>query len=312
MDQERLNTIRLSSAEKICFFSMVRSLEGEKHARFLYKSLRAFGGSLRDCPILIFQTNPEREDHIDFDIEDVHVIPLEIDEELRNYWFGEKVYACSVAEEMVGGDVRSLVWLSTQCLILNPPVLFDLIPAYDAALRPVHIRNIGSLIDEPLDNFWSEVYHLIGIDEFQHTVTSFVDGDKLRPYFNTHIFSINPSKGILQTWLEYFRKMITDRDFQSGPCGDQEHQIFLHQAILSALLIRDLDWERIRVLPDEYSYPLHLHQEVPSALRPISISSQVCPVYEGIYQHPDTLNGVEVLEPLNSWIIKNMPLASDI
>jgi hypothetical protein len=312
MKQERISDVGLPSSEKTCFFSMVRSTEGEKHARFLYKSLRAFGGPLRDCPVLIFKTNPEREEHIDFDIEDVHVIPLEIDEELRNYWFGEKVYVCSVAEEMVGRDIRSLVWLTTQCLVINPPILFDLVSAFDAALRPVHISNIGSPIDEPLDKFWSAVYRLIGIDEFLHTVTSFVDNKELRPYFNTHIFSINPSRGILQTWLEYFKKMIMDRDFQSGSCADSEHQIFLHQAILSTLVMRELSWERICILPDEYSYPLHLHKEVPSALRPISVNSQVCPVYEDIYQHPDTLNGLEVLEPLNSWIIKNMPSGSGI
>jgi hypothetical protein len=312
MDQERINKIEFSSAEKTCFFSMVTSFEGEKHARFLYKSLRAFGGPLKDCPILIFQADPGREEHIDFDMEDVHVIPLEIGEELRNYWFGGKVYVCSVAEEMVGGDVRSLVWLTTQCLVINPPILFDLGSAFDAALRPVHISNIGSPIDEPLDKFWSEVYRLIGIEEFQHTVTSFVDNRELRPYFNSHIFSINPSKGILRTSLEYFKKMIMDRDFQSDSCADLEHQIFLHQAILSTLVMRDLEWERICILPDGYSYPLHLHKEVPSTLRPMSINSQVCPVYEDTYQHPETLNGLEILEPINSWIIENMPLGSGI
>ncbi|OGO21004.1 MAG: hypothetical protein A2Z14_12615 [Chloroflexi bacterium RBG_16_48_8] len=73
-----------------------------------------------------------------------------------------------------------------------------------------------------------------------------------------------------------------------------------------------LEWERIRILPSEYRYPLHLHQEVPSDFRPLSLNSQVCPVYEGFYQHPDTLNGLEDHEPLRTWLLANMPVGNHI
>jgi len=60
-------------------------------------------------------------------------------------------------------------------------------------------------------------------------------------------------------------------------------------------------------LPPEYSYPLHLHQEIALDRRANFLNSLVCPVYEGMYQHPDTLNGIGVQEPLLSWIEKNKP-----
>jgi hypothetical protein len=312
MDKDTVDFQKHHFDESTCFFTLMRSPKGKGHVQFLLNSLRTFGGTLKDCPVLVFQSYSNGESKPDFGWENVYVIPAEVDRELSNYWFGEKVVVCSLAEEMGREYVRSLVWLSTRCLILHPPAQFDLNDSCDAALRPVHVKNIGLAIDEPINAFWRAVYDAVGVEDCPQVVQSFVDGYKLRPYFNTHLFSIDPSKDVLQTWLERFRVMISDEDFQSGPCHDQEHQIFLHQAILSALMVKMLDWERIRILPDEYSYPLHLHSDVPLHLRPASLNNQVCPVYEGIYRHPETLNGLDVYEPLKTWIIENMPAANDI
>ena len=307
MDGEILDFQKRHFDESTCFFSIIRSPESKRQAQFLLKSLRTFGGSLHDCPVLIFQMYADEEAELDVGGVNVHVIPVDMDRVLNNYWFGDKVYACSLAEEMVQGHARSLVWLSTQCLILHPPVQLDLDHSCDVALRPVHIKNIGLNVDEPVNSYWRAIYDAVGMDDCPYAIRSFVDGHEIRAYFNTHLFSVDPSIGILQTWLEHFREMISDPGFQSGPCNTQEHQIFLHQAILSALIVKMVDWERVRILPCEYSYPLHLHLDVPLHLRPTSLNSQVCPVYEGVYQHPATLNGLQVQEPLNTWILDNMP-----
>ena len=101
--------------------------------------------------------------------------------------------------------------------------------------------------------------------------------------------------------------MITDQAFQSGPCQDERHHIFLHQAIWSALLTKLLDRKRVRLLPPEYSYPLHFHPEIPLARRAQTLNDLVCPVYEGAYTYPDTLNGLDVQEPLKSWLVARTP-----
>jgi hypothetical protein len=307
MDEKILGFQKPYLDEKICFFTIARSPESKGAVQFLLKSLQTFGGSMRNHPVLIFQMFPDHEAELGLGGENVHVIPVDKDHGLRHYWFGDKVYVCSLAEKLVQGHVHSLVWLSAQCLILHPPVHLDLENSYGAAFRPVHIKNIGLAVDEPLNAFWRAVYDSVGIDECPYAVQSLVDGHKIRAYFNTHLFSVDPSVGILQTWLDRFREMISDHGFQSGPCNDQGHQIFLHQAILSALTVKMLDWQKVRILPNEYSYPLHLHSDVPMHLRPESLNSQICPVYEGIYQHPSTLNGLEVHEPLNTWIVDNIP-----
>jgi len=310
MDEERINTDTVRLAEPTSFLILVRSVEEQWRAGLLIESLRAFGGRLSSYPVWVFLRDPASASctRLGIEDEDVHSIPLVIEDEFRHYFFADKVHACAQAEEMAAQEgVRSLVWLSPNSLIVNPPVLFDLAPSFDAALRPVHIKNVGLLAGEPLDDFWKETYETVGISDTPLTVESFVDSHRLRPYYNTHLFSMNPSKGVLRTWLECFKTMVSNPGFQSGACRDEEHRIFLHQAILSALVTRLLDWERIRILPPEYSYPLHFHQQIPPTRRPQALNNLVCPVYEGAYRYPDTLNGIEVDEPLKSWLMKHAP-----
>ena len=312
MAEERIDTNAVSPAGKTRFLILVRSVKGQRRARLLIESLRAFGGRLRDCPVWVFLPYPASVPCEYPGIEKVHCMPLVLEDEFRHYLFADKVHACAQAEAMaVQEDVRSLVWSSPSSLILNPPVLCDLSPSFDAAFRPVHIKNVGLSVDEPLDDFWKEIYRTVGVSDTPLTVESFVDSRQLRPYYNTHLFSMNPSKGVLRTWFECFKTMVSDQAFQSGPCGDQDHKIFLHQAILSALVTKLLDWERTRILPPEYSYPLHLHQQVPQTRRPQTLNSLVCPVYEQVYRYPDTLNGIQVHEPLSSWLMKRMPTKRD-
>ena len=293
--------------EETCFFTMVRSRAGAQQANFLIRSLRAFGGSLHDAPFFIFFTQPGIVPQHRASDEGVHFVQLEVEEELQNYWFGEKVAVCSEAEAMLDGNVQSLIWMNPESIIVNPPIHFHLGSSYDAAFRPVHIQNVGKRIDEEMDPFWSEIYQVVGLKDTPYSVESYVDAQTLLPYFNTHLFSINPSLSVLRTWLDTFRRMVADRVFQAEACADIQHQVFLHQAILSTLLIKLLDWERIVSLPPEYSYPLHLHHEIPSDRQADSLNELVCPVFESGYKHPDTLNGIGVHEPLLSWIIKNKP-----
>jgi hypothetical protein len=292
--------------EKPYLITLVRSAEEEQRAHLLIESLRAFGGRLGNSPVWVFLPDPERVSTAFRKIEGVDFFPLVVEEEFRRYFFADKVYACARAEQMMESESRSLVWMSTGCLVLNPPILFHLSPPFEVALRPVHVKNIGSLANEPLDDFWSEIYRMIGIERAPFAVQSFVDLQELRPYFNTHAFSINPAKGLLRTWLEIFKAMVSNQEFQSGPCRDELHQIFLHQAILSALVVKLLDRDQIYLLPPDYGYPLHFQGQIPSPRRSPTLNSLVCPVYEEVPPHPNALKDIEVQEPLRSWMLNRV------
>jgi hypothetical protein len=286
-----------------CFLILFRSEAGERLARIVIESLRAFGGPLRDCAVWAFVLDPDRVPRALPGLESVHRFPLAVKEGCPPYPFTEKVCACARAEEMAGPEIRSLVWLSLDCLIVNPPLLFDLGAECDAAFRPVHHRNIGSLAHEPPDDFWQGIYRALEVGEMPYTVESFVDRQTLRPYFNTHCFAFNPSTGLGRAWWQHFKAMVTDEAFQAGYCRDELHQIFLHQAILSTLVAKRLDWERVRLLPPEYNYPLNLLNEMPPDRRAPTLNSLVNAVYEDAFPW----DSIEVQEPLRSWLLEHLP-----
>jgi hypothetical protein len=294
----------------LCFFTLVGSIEDGRRLRLLMKSLRAFGGQFSQAPVWIFWSNDydPKELPTEYPEKDgVAWIPLAQEDSLPECYFARKVLACAQAEEIAAASVRSLVWLDPNCLVIQPPALFDLNPAFEAAFRPVHIRNVGSLAAGPLDEYWGKIYHTVGMQEHPFTVRSFIDQQTLRPYFNTHLFSIDPSKGVLRAWLQTFKLLVADRKFQAGVGSSELHQIFLHQAILSTLVARLMPVEHIRILPPEYSYPLHLHFETPQARRSKRLNSLVVAVYEDETPHPDNLQEIEILEPLRSWLVKELP-----
>ncbi len=149
-----------------------------------------------------------------------------------------------------------------------------------------------------MDDYWQRVYDCVGMKEVGYSVESFVDCQTLRPYFNTHCFSINSAVGLLQAWREAFKELFSEGTFQTGPCQDELHQVFLHQVIFSALVTRSLKRERICMLPPEYSYPLHLQERIPADRRFEFLNSTVCTVYE----EAKALTGMEISEPLSSWL----------
>lgn len=137
------------------------------------------------------------------------------------------------------------------------------------------------------------------------TVESFVDQEHIRAYFNTHAFAINPAKGVLQSWLAYFDRLLCDQDFQAGPCLDKLHQIFLHQAVLSALLATALAPERVRMLPPEYNYPYNLHSELPLERQAQALNDLVTLTYEDRSLNPADVEDIEIREPLRSWLAEH-------
>jgi hypothetical protein len=176
-----------------------------------------------------------------------------------------------------------------------------------AAFRPVHIQNVGLSTDQALDPYWNKIYQEIGLGEIVYRVESYVDMQWIWPYFNTHLFAIDPRQAVLRRWLNHFTTLIADVSYQEGACSGVQHRIFLHQAVLSTLLVKSIEQEQIRILPSEYSYPLHLHKEITPERRVTRLNDLVCPVFEGNFLYPDTVNDIEIEEPVLSWVQENKP-----
>jgi hypothetical protein len=221
---------------------------------------------------------------------------------MSSYYFGGKVAACAQAEAILAGEAGSLVWMSNDCLFLQPPELLQLDKSCDAALRPVHIRNIGLLSGQEPDPFWRKIYERVGLNKEPLPVEAFIGKESLQAYFNSHIFAVNPYLGLMGRWYALFEGLLLDEAFQGSACEDTLNKVFLHQAILSALLAQELGEDRIRILPPVYSYPYNLQEQVPPERRARRMDDLVCLAHEYRSLDPEQIIDIEISETLRSWL----------
>jgi hypothetical protein len=300
-----------NASDSLVFITVVRSKYGLSRARLLIDSLRTFGGELYRTPFWVFEANPRDAPCESLAGADVSILHFDMPEEVGHYIFADKVFACAQAEQLTASDFRSLVWIDPSCLVIKPPTLFVLDAASDAAVRPVHIQNVGLLTHQPIDYFWMQIYKNLGVRDIHMTVESFVDRQHLRAYFNSHAFSVNPSLGLMRRWADHLRSLVTDQEYQQSACQDEPHQIFLFQAILSTLLITRLERQRIRILPPDYNYPYNLQTQVPVDRRAKDLNDLVCIAYEDRSLDPETIDDISVGEPLRSWLTARAARTSD-
>jgi hypothetical protein len=291
--------------DPIIFITKVRTPADKGAARLLIESIRSFGGEMSGCPVWMFDLDPQDPSDQDLASAAVRIIPLDVPENLLGYYFGDKVYACARAEELAPAGVHSLVWMDPPCLVVKPPVLYGLAREMDAAVRPVHIRNVGLRETEPLDAYWMKIYETVGVCDNQAVVESFVDGQRIRAYFNTHAFAVNPAKRLFHAWLECFEKLAGDQEFQVSACQDDLHQVFLHQAVLSVLIAASLGPNRVRILPPDYNYPYNLHPSLSLDRRAEALNDLVSFTYEGRSIAPSDVTDIEMREPLRSWLAQH-------
>jgi len=297
-----------NTSPKTQVITMVRTKDEEKQAVLMIRSLRHFGGTISNSPVLVYYPRGYNPILIsiafnDPDDSSIKLQPFDIAGQIQEYYFSDKVSAFANAEKIVQSNMDTLIWMNPGCLVVNQSDLFVTDGDYLAAFRPVHIQNVGSFANSPSDDYWKGIYRAVGLKNSPFNIESFVDSKLLKPYFNTHCFSLSPHLGIGNLWLEVFDELVTDQYFQQAACQDDLHQVFLHQAVLSAVVIRWLDNEKIRILPPSYSYPLHFQDRIKPSKRVKTLNELTCAVYE----ESSDLDKITIQEPYKSWLERNTP-----
>ena len=131
---------------------------------------------------------------------------------------------------------------------------------------------------------------------------SFVDGETLRAYYNTHGLAIAPGLGLCRRWLESFRALVADGTFQRDAGADGPHRAFLFQAVFAALVAAMLPRERVRLLPPTCNYPYNLHARVPAERRPRFLDELTTVVCEGRTLDPRVISDIGVGDALRGWL----------
>lgn len=308
----RIAAEEMEKKEKLIFASIVFPTESsETNVLLLVESIRAFAGSLSQAPIWCLL--PEYGKQLSTTTQhklaalNVTLIPFEIDYEILRFPFTGDAQGAALAESMAIGKADFLVWLGANTIVLQEPSHFLLPNDKSLGYRPVHHTNVGSPYDKPLDPFWTLVYKYCGVSEDRvFAMTTHVDDTKIRPYFNAGVLVTRPEKHLLQNWHDTFFRVYQKPDLQKFYGQDERYAIFIHQAVLSGVILSEFAADEIQELPATYNYPLHLYAEDITDHRPSSLEELVTFRHEGFHEDPEWIEKMPAGESLKQWFIERL------
>jgi glyoxylase-like metal-dependent hydrolase (beta-lactamase superfamily II) len=234
----------------------------------------------------------------------VRLAPLEMPAEARGFPYAYKAYAAARAEALVADSADTLIWLDAEIVVLGPPSPLLLDADHAVAMRPVYLRNaIGIAPDQPADAFWAAILTDNGLQATQMPVVETeVDTQKVRGYFNCGAIAVRPSLGLFREWARQMSARLADADYQRRACADGLHRVFLHQAVLSAIIVARTSPEQWRWLPRECGYPLHLHAQMPADQRVTRLADLSVVLHENAIDQPGAFDGIEVNAELRAFL----------
>lgn len=299
--------------ERILFASVVLpNTSSETAALLLAASIRDYGGSLAHAPICFF--TPAYGEQITtvtrtkLDSLNVRLVPLKIDKEILRFPLAHYPLVAAAAESLAKGTIDFLVWLGTNTIVLQEPQAFVLPDDKNLGYRPVHHINVGSHYGTPLNPFWTAVYEWCQVpDDHIFPMKTHVDGETIRPYFNAGCLIVRPEKGLFAAWRNTFFAIYRENQFQGLYQDDERYAIFMHQAVLSGIILKMFAPDEMYELPAEYNYPLHLHAEDITTHRPTTIEECVTVRHEGFYRDSSWVDKMPAGEPLKQWLIQHLP-----
>jgi hypothetical protein len=133
-----------------------------------------------------------------------------------------------------------------------------------------------------------------------------IDGTQIRPYFNAGIIATRPEKRLLQAWRDTFFTSYRKPEFKKFYLKDTRYRVFMHQAVLSGVILSVFTNNEIQKLSPRYNYPLHLHGENVLDSRPIWIDELVTIRHEGFYKDAEWHKKIPAKEPLKKWIAEQL------
>lgn len=297
---------------RLIFSSILFPTESsQRNALLLADSIRSLAGSLAQTPVCFFV--PEYGKELSPNIKEeligleANLIKFKIDKEVLRFPFTADITAASIAESRFSGQTDFLVWLGSNTIFLQEPAEFILPQDKNFGYRPVHHTLIGSLYDKQIDRFWKLIYRYCKVpDDRIFPMTTHVDGNRIRPYFNAGLLVTRPEKRLFQSWQETFFRVYQEPELLKFYQQDERYAVFMHQAILSGIVLSTLPKNEIKELPQTYNYPLHLYSEDITNHRPSSLAVLVTVRHEGFREIIEAIKNISTPEPLKQWFNKRL------
>lgn len=302
-----------SGENDLVFACLVVPGQNEVESLIWARSIRKFGGKFSSYPIWIFV--PNKVENLSSERREkltelgVQLFSFVIDENILRFPLAGKPYAAAEAEKSAAGKFKFMVWTDPDNMLLNEPREFILSKGINLGYRPVHHINVGSIYDQPLDEFWKLIYEDCGVPRDRvFAMKPNVEDIDIRPYINAGHLVVNPSRGLLKKWCENFSQFHAKPEYLKLYRKNQLYAVFVHQAILSATILTEMNKKEICELPEKYNYPLNLYFDIPVEKRIKKLNDLVTARYDlfANIQHWNAL--IEIDEPLKSWISEQFRL----
>jgi hypothetical protein len=295
---------------KLTFCSVIfPGQQAEMNSLLLAESIRAFGGELSNNPLRLFmpdygvQLTHAAQKHLAR--LDVHLMPFKIDRERLEFFFMGQVVGLAQIEKTCAG--KTLAWLDANTILLREPKEFTLPVGKSFGYRPVHHLLVGSRFDQTLDPFWAQIYQLCQVPpEHVFPMRPVVEDIQMRPYFNAGILIVRPERGLFGKWAETFLNLYQDPVFQTFYKQDRRYAIFMHQAVLTGVVLSYLEPGELLELPQTYNYPAHLFEQDHTSRRPGTLDELVTFRHEGFYLDTDWAYKIPASEELKQWLAERI------
>lgn len=275
-----------------------------REAALLAKNLVRFSGHFNECLHWVFElpTAQKGAEVLPSNPNFIRFVPT-IPDEAGGFPFANKVFIAAEAEQLAEESLApQLVWMDTDTLVMKEPQALILKEGVKIAIAPVHIQNISSRMDQASDGFWQLIYshcHVSKNHIFQ--MSTVVDKVQIRPHFNAGLISVNPNMGILRRWRDNFAGLYQDPRMQEFFQQDERYKIYLHQAVLAATILNLCKRDEIKLLPNEYNFPLHLLDRMDEKSKPAFLNELVTARYEDL-DETGWQTALPVKEPFKSWL----------
>lgn len=280
-----------------------------REASMLAKNLVRFSGHFNECLHWIFELPAAQAvaDIIASTPNFIRFVPT-IPEEVGDFPLAKKVFIAAEAEMLAEEALApQLVWMDTDTLVLKEPQALILKEHVKIAIAPVHIQNISSRMDQAADGFWQLIFSHCHVSK-NHVFSMYtvVDKIQIRPHFNAGLISANPQAGILRKWRDNFASLYQDSRMQEFYQQDKRYKTYLHQAVLAATILNLCKRDEIKILPNEYNFPLHLIERMDEQSRPAFLNELVTARYDDL-DETGWQTALPVKEPFKSWLSAALP-----
>jgi len=305
-----LSTTALGSVkmQEIVFATFAQDESELEQALVLAKSLRRFGCSLNDSPFWLYLPAETPELAVPVG-EMAKGLNIEIKrspttENARWFYYSGKTFAAGNAEAAAAGNFKILAWLDADNIIVQEPKEFILNKGISFGWRPVMLKHFGSDFNNPPDEFWSRLYQKLSVKpEKIFPITTPVDNQQIRAYFNAGILIVRPERGILRKWVMFYEELYSDPFFQGECRKDIKKRIFLHQTALAGAVLNMLKSEEMSMFDDRYNYPFFFFEKYPTEKQFRSLDEAVTIRHDGVmYQDKKWKEKMQDNSKIAEWI----------